>query len=370
MKKNVFMIQISKPIITEKDITDVTDVLRSGMIVQGPKVRQLEEDFCRYCNVRYAVAVNSGTAALHAALNALGVGSGDEVITSPFTFVATANAILMCGAMPVFADIDKNTFCIDSLEVEKKITKKSKVILPVSLYGLPYDKKIDEIAQAHDLKILDDAAQSIGSKRGGKTAGSFADITAFSLYATKNIMCGEGGMIVTDNEEYAEFCKMFRHHGQSEKVRYEYHGLGYNYRMTDLHAVIGINQLSNIENYSLKRIYNANRLTAGLHGINGIVCPEVPDNCRHVFHQYTIRVTKDFSMNRDQLKEYLQKKEIGTAVYYPKPLHLYKHLAYQGYKIGDFPVAENIAGEVLSLPVHPSLNDYDLDFIIRSIKSI
>lgn len=364
------MIQISKPIITEKDVQDVSDVLRSGMIVQGPKVRELEEAFCKYCNVKFAVAVNSGTAALHAALNALGVGFGDEVITSPFTFVATANAILMCGATPVFADIDENTFCIDPLEVNKKITKKTRVILPVSLYGLPYDKKIDEIAKTNSLKVLDDAAQSIGSKRDGIVAGSFGDVTAFSLYATKNIMCGEGGMITTNDEEYAEYCKMFRHHGQSEKVRYEYYGLGYNYRMTDLHAAIGINQLSNIENYSLKRINNANILTAGLRGIKGIECPEIPDNCRHVFHQYTIRVTKDFSMNRDQLKEYLQSKEIGTAIYYPKPLHLYKHLAHSGCKIGDFPVAEKTSGEVLSLPVHPSLDDSDLDFIIQSIKSI
>ncbi|MFC1616525.1 DegT/DnrJ/EryC1/StrS family aminotransferase [Patescibacteria group bacterium] len=363
------MIQVSKPIITKKDIQDVSEVLKSGMIVQGPKVKELEDKFVKYCKCTYAIAVNSGTAALHCALHAAGIKKGDEVITTPFTFVATANPISMQNAKIIFADIDKNTFNIDPFEIEKKITSKTKAIIPVSLYGLPYDEKINQIAKKYNLKIIDDACQAIGSKYNGLKTGNRADLSCFSLYATKNIMSAEGGIITTNNPEYAELCKRFRHHGQSEQTRYQYYDLGYNYRMTDIHAAIGSNQIDKIDEFTEKRIQNAVKLNEGLKNMSGIITPLIPKNTKHCFHQYTIQIKKNFPLSRDELKNYLTKNEIGAAVYYPKPLHLHPHFQKIGYKKNDFPIAEKIASQVLSLPVHPSLSNEDIELIIKIFHS-
>src|SRR3989339_198434 len=259
------MINISKPIIGKEEIAAVLKVLKSGMIVQGPVVEKLEENFAKYCGTKYAVAFNSGTAAIHAGLYTLGIGPGDEIITTPFTFVATANPILMQGAKVVFADISEDDFNIDPKEVEKKITKKTKAIIPVDLYGQVYNyPAIKKIAKKYHLKILEDACQAVGANRGKARAGNFGDVAAFSLYATKNIMSGEGGLITTNDEKIAEKCKMFRHHGQSEKTKYEYFDLGYNYRMTDILAAIGLVQLKKIERFSRRRIQNAELLSRGL----------------------------------------------------------------------------------------------------------
>ena len=364
------MIHISKPIITEKDIADVAAVMRSGMIVQGPRVKELEERFADYVGAKHAVAVTNGTAALHAALYALGVGPGDEVITTPFTFVATANAILMQGAKVVFVDIDEETYNISPEAVEAAITDKTKAILPVSLYGLPYDQRINKIAKAKNLFVLEDAAQSIGAGIGTKKSGSLADISSFSMYATKNIMAAEGGMITTDNEEWAELCRRFRHHGQSAQTRYQYFDIGYNYRMTDIHAAIGLNQLARVEEFTEKRNANASYLTQQLAEIDGLTTPSCPDGWRHAYHQYTIRVGEELSLSRDQLKEKLIENGVGAGIYYPKPLHLHLHFEKFGYKAGDFPKAEKVALEVLSLPVHPSLSEEDLLKIVSEFKSI
>ena len=238
------MIPISKPLIEDEEINAVVDVLKSGMLAQGPKVEEIENQFKALCGTKHAIATSNGTTALHAAVRALGISDGDEVITVPFTFVATANPVLMEGGKIVFVDVRDDDFNIDPSKIEEKITDKTKAIIPVDLYGQPYDyEAVKKIAGKHGLKILEDACQAIGATRNGKTTGQLGDIAAFSLYATKNIATGEGGMITTDSDEMAESVKLFRHHGQSESQRYEYIELGHNYRLTDLAAAIGVEQM-------------------------------------------------------------------------------------------------------------------------------
>lgn len=364
------MINISKPFIGKEEKKAVIEVLESGMIAQGAKVKTIEQQLAQHCGSKYSVMLNSGTAALHTALHVMGIGKGDEVITTPFTFIATANSILMQEAKPVFADIDEKTFNIDPESIRQKITNKTKAIITVDLYGQLCDyKKIDEIAKENDILVLEDSCQSIGAKYKGKIAGTFGDIGTFSFYATKNITCGEGGAIVTDDEKYAEKAKLFRQHGMSGLGNYDYDDIGYNYRMTDINAAILIEQLKKVEQITRKRIENAKYLSEHLEKIKGIEVPFVKKDCQHVFHQYTVRV-KGFKLARDKLLEHLKSRGIGCGIYYPKPLHLCESFKRMGYKSGDFPKAEQASQEVLSLPVHQSLLRGDLDFIIKAIKEV
>ena len=362
-------INVSKPYLGEEEIKNVVEVMRSGMLAQGKNVKELERRWAEMCGAKEAVAVNSGTAAIHASLYAMGIKKGMEVITVPFTFVASSNPILMQGAKVVFCDVKEDTFCIDPEAVKEKITKKTKAILGVDLYGQVYDyKALREIAQDHKLLLHEDACQAVGAQLDGKTAGTFGDTTSFSLYATKNIMTGEGGMLTTDSPEMAEQARRFRHHGQSEQTRYEYYDLGYNYRMMDLQAAIGLAQLDRLPEFTRKRQENAAALTEGLSKIKGIKTPYVMPGAKHVFHQYTIKVEKDFPLSRDKLKDHLNSKGVGSGVYYPKPLHLHKIYRDMGYKEGDFPVSEALSQHVLSLPVHPSLSKADITTIIDAFK--
>lgn len=365
------MITISKPIIKEEELRAVKKVLKSGMIVQGPMVVEFEKKFADFCGAKYAIAVNSGTAALHCALYAAGINEGDEVITTPFTFVATVNSVIMQRAKPVFVDILPDTFNIDPTKIEEKITKKTKAILPVDLYGQIYDvEAINKIAKKYKLKIIEDACQAHGAEFNHKKAGTFGEIGCFSFYATKNMVTGEGGMVVTNNGRYAELARRFRHHGQSEKTRYQYFDLGFNYRMTDIAAAIGIEQLKRIDDFNKKRTKNAQTLTEGLKNIKGLITPVIKRNYKHVFHQYAIRVTNEFKITRDKLSQYLKEKGIGSSIFYPKSLHLHPYFRKLEYKKGDFPIAEKISKEVLSLPVHPLVSEEDISFIIKTIKGI
>ena len=365
------MIKIAQPIIRKEEMQAVEKVLKSGMITQGPMVVEFEKKFANFCGTKYAIAVNSGTAALHCALYASGINEGDEVITTPFTFVATANSIIMQRAKPVFVDILPDTFNIDPIKIEEKITKKTKAILPIDLYGQIYDvEAVDKIAKKYKLKIIEDACQAHGAEFNHRKAGVFGEMGCFSFYATKNMTTSEGGMVVTNNERYAELVKRFRHHGQSEKTRYQYFDLGFNYRMTDIAAAIGIEQLKRIDDFNKKRIKNAQLLTKGLKNIKGLITPITKKNYKHVFHQYTIRVTNEFKATRDELLNYLKEKEIGSAIFYPKPLHLCLHFGKMGYQKGDFPVSERMSKEVLSLPVHPYISEKDIKHIIHTIKNI
>lgn len=354
------MIPIAKPQIDEAEVKAVTDVLRSGIIAQGQRVVDFENAFAEYSGTDYAIAVNSGTAALHAALLAHGIGKGDEVITSPFSFIATANSILYTNARPVFSDIESETYNLDPEQVAEKITSKTKAIMPVHLYGHPADMKaIMEIAEDYNLVIIEDACQAHGAKSDGKTVGSFGT-GAFSFYPTKNMTTSEGGIITTNDRDLAEKCRMIRSHGSSQ--RYLHEMLGFNLRMTDICAAIGLVQLGKLKDYTAIRQKNAKRLTEGLQNIEGIRCPTTKKDCEHVFHQYTIR-----SQKRDELASFLNQKEIGTGIHYPIPIHkqpLYQELGYADV----LPESEKASLEVLSLPVHPQLSESEIDIIIDSVK--
>jgi perosamine synthetase len=365
------MIKIVQPTIKEEEMQAIEKVLKTGMIAQGPMVAEFEKKFADFCGTKYAVAVNSGTAALHCALYASGINKEGEVITTPFTFVASANSIIMQDANPVFVDILPETFNIDPAKIEEKVTEKTKAILPIDLYGQIYDvEAVNKIAEKYKLKIIEDACQAHGAEYNNKKAGTFGEMGCFSFYATKNMTTGEGGMMVTNSEEYAELARRFRHHGQSEKTRYQYFDLGFNYRMTDIAAAIGIEQLKKIDNFNKKRMENAQMLTEGLKDINGLITPTIKKDYKHVFHQYTVRVTGEFKITRDELAQRLKEKGIGSSIFYPKPLHLHPHFEKLGYKKGDFPVAEKLSEEVLSLPVHPLVSEENIRFIVKTIKEI
>lgn len=355
-------INIAKPIIEEDEINAVVEVMKSGMIAQGPKVQEFEEKFAEYVNTEYAITTNSGTAALHVALLAAGIKTGDEVITSPFTFAASGNSILYTGAKPKFTDIDPETYTLDPNKIEEAITDKTKAILPVQLYGQSADMDpILEIAEKHNLKVIEDAAQAHGAEYKNKKVGSLGDAGCFSFYPTKNMTTSEGGIITTNDKEIAENAKIYKAHGSS--IKYQHTVLGYNFRMTDIAAAIGIEQLKKIDKFNQKRIENATYLTKGLKDIEGIKTPTTRENSKHVFHQYTIKVSND----RDKWVEYLTENNIGTGIHYPIPLYkqpLYKDLGYQQNE----PITEETANQVISIPVHPSLTKENLDTIITTIK--
>lgn len=357
------MIPIAKPSIAADEIEEVVKVLKSGFIAQGPKVSEFEEKFAEYIGVKHAVAVSSGTTALHLALLAADIGPNDEVITTPFTFAATGNSILYVGAKPVFIDIDSKTYNLNPEYIEKAITDKTKAIMPVHLYGQPAEMdSIKKIAEEYDLIIIEDAAQAHGALYKDKKTGSLGYMGCFSFYPTKNMTTSEGGIITTDNEEIAEKTRVLRSHGESE--RYTHVVLGYNFRMTDIAAAIGVVQLKRLDKFNERRIENAKYLTEQINKINGITTPFVASQSTHVYHQYTIRVGKS---KRDELIEFLHKEGIGTGIHYPTPIYnqkLYKDL---GFSV-SCPEAEAASAEVLSLPVHPLLEKNDLEKIVSVLK--
>jgi len=354
------MIPIAKPLIGDEEKQAVLEVLDSGILAQGPRVRAFEEAFADMCGVRYAVATSSGTTALHTALLAHGIGPGDEVITSPFTFIASANSILYVGARPVFIDIDAATFNLDPYGIEAAITPRTRAILPVHLFGLVADMDtVMDLATKHNLVVVEDACQAHGAEYRGRRAGSFGT-GAFSLYPTKNITSAEGGMITTDSPDIAEKCRAVRQHGM--RRRYYHDELGFNFRMTDVHAAIGLAQLKKLERFTAARIANAGYLSAHLHGVT---VPMVPDGQTHVFHQYTVRVPKG---QRDALAAHLEANGVGYGVYYPVPVHQQTYYEqHMGYHV-CLPEAERAAKEVISLPVHPGLTPEDLQTIIETVN--
>lgn len=352
------MIPIAKPIIGKEEERAVIEVLRSGKLTQGEKVAEFEEAFAKYCGTKYAVATDNGTSALITALSAAGIGPGDEVITTPFTFIATANAIMFTGAKPVFVDIEESTFNIDPELIEGLITPRTKAILPVHLYGLMADMPaINKIAKKHKLIVIEDAAQAHGADIKGKRAGSWGLAGCFSFYPTKNMTTCEGGMMTTNDKKLADTARVFRNQGM--KKRYYHDIIGFNFRMTNIAAAIGLEQLKKLETFTKKRIKNASYLNQKLAGIEGVVTPSTPKGYRHVFHQYTIQTA-----NRDKAIQKLEKAGIGYGIYYP--ILLQKQRSYQNLGLqAKTPIAGKTTKEVLSLPVHPGLSKKDLDRIIE-----
>lgn len=363
------MIRISQPLITDREREAVLAVLDSGHLAQGEKVAELEAAWARLCGVRHAVAVSSGTAALHLALLAHGVEPGHEVITTPFSFVATANAILLAGAIPVFVDIEPDTFNIDATRIEAAITPKTRAILPVHLYGQPCDMgALTRIAGAHNLALIEDCAQAVGAEYEGWPVGSFGT-GCFSLYATKNIMAGEGGIITTDNSAIADRLRLLRNQGQRE--RYQYECTGYNYRLTDLQAALALAQLEGLTYVTRRRQGNAAYLSEHISR-PGIITPIVREGRTHAWHQYTVRFDGPEWHARSRRQAAIVALEaagIEARVYYPKPLPWEPHL--QGRcRAGNDTHAVDAAYSALSLPVHPGLNDDDLARIAREVNRL
>ena len=358
------MIPIANPEFGVEEDNAVLDVLDSGRVADGPVVREFESEFADFCGASHGVATTNGTTALHTAFEALGIGDGDVVVTSPFSFVASANAVRFAGATPVFADVDLATYNLDPESTERMVREHdADAILAVHLFGLPAEmSSLREIADAHDCALVEDAAQAHGAAYEGVRAGSLGDAACFSFYPTKNMTTGEGGMITTDSEGIAARAASFVNHGRVDgRPAYEHVRVGHNFRMTSVLAAIGRVQLSRLPAYNESRRTNAARLTEALSDLDGIETPVEPPGTRHVYHQYTIRHT-----DRDALAEHLEASGISSAVYYPKPIH---HQPPYEERDVTAPVAEHAAETVLSLPVHPGLSDEDVESVIDALYS-
>jgi len=353
----------AKPIIGVEEREAVDRVLSSGMIAQGPEVAAFEQEFSEhFVNGRPVVAVNAGTAGLHLGLLAAGIGPGDEVIVPSFTFAATGNSVALTGAKPVFADIDPQTFCLDPTSAEAAITPATRGIMPVHLYGHPaaMDEFID-IASRHGIALFEDAAQAHGASLNGQPVGTFGSFGMFSLYPTKNMTSGEGGMVSLATPELARMVRLYRNQGMEKQYANEV--VGFNARMTDIHAAIGRVQLTKVDEWTRIRRANAAFLDSNLRGV---VIPAVTEGAVHVYHQYTIRVPED----RDGFVKALRDEyQIGSGVYYPIPNHRLASLAPFAHDL-NLPETEYAAREVLSLPVHPSLTQSDLERIVVGVNAL
>jgi perosamine synthetase len=360
-------IPVARPLIGEEEKEAVLAVLQSGQLAQGSRTEAFERTFAEYIGTRHAIAVNSGTAALIVALQAHGVGPGDEVITSPFSFIATATSILACGATPVFADVDPFDLNLDPSRVEAAITPKTKAVMPVHIFGHP--ARIAEIADlcaSRGLALIEDAAQAHGAEHQGRRVGRFGS-GCFSFYPTKNMTTGEGGIITTDDDEIARMSRIIRNHGQERRYYHEYFGL--NWRMTDLSAAIGNVQMRHLEDWNMARIANAEALSSRLRSLElphgAVRLPEVRPGDRHVFHQYTIRLES----GRDEVQKRLETAGVGSAIHYPIPIHQQPIIKQLGHGDFDLPVAEQASRQVLSLPIHPSLSDGDIERIAAAVDA-
>lgn len=345
----------------------VLEVLRSGHLAQGEFTERLEAGFADLCDVKHAVAVSNGTVSLELAAVALGIGPGDEVITSPFTFVATVNAMLNAGATVRFVDIDPVTYCLDVSQVEAAITPATVTIAPVHLYGLAADMApLMAIALRHSLAIIEDAAQAHGALYKGARVGSFG-VGSFSFYATKNMTTGEGGMVTTNDDAVADRLRLLRNQGM--RARYEYEMVGRNARMTDLQAAVGTAELEILPERIERRRANAAGLTEQLDDLETLVVPFIPADREHVFHQYTVRLQDGAPVDRDELSARLLAAGVGSGVYYPRTVHGYS--CFSGHpRVGGgvFPEAERAARQVLSLPVHPQIASGDIDQIATAVR--
>lgn len=350
----------AKPLIGAEERAAVDRVMRSGMIAQGPEVRAFEEEFSDHFGLgRECVAVNSGTSGLHLGLLSSGIGPGDEVIVPSFTFAATANSVALTGATPVFADIDRHTFCLSPAAVEAVITDRTRAIMPVHLYGHPADMPaILRLAESRGLEVFEDAAQAHGASLDGTSVGAFGRFGMFSLYPTKNMTSGEGGMVSVADAETGRKLRLYRNQGMEKQYHNEVVGL--NNRMTDIHAAIGRVQLTKVDAWTETRRANAAHFDAHLEGV---VVPPVAAGAKHVYHQYTVRIAED----RDGFAAALKNEfGVGSGMFYPVPNHLLAPFAAEV----DLPETAAAARECLSLPVHPSIGAAELDRIVTAVNTL
>lgn len=377
MKSGNIYIPYGRQWLDKEDIESVISVLKSDFITQGPKVKEFEDKVANYCGAKYAVAVSSGTAALHIACLAAGIKNGDEVITTPISFAASANCVLYCGGRPVFADIEDDTVNINPAEIEKKITKRTVAIIPVDFAGHPCDlKEIQKIAKKHNLVIIEDACHALGAEYRGTKIGSceFSDITVFSFHPVKHITTGEGGMVLTNRKDLYKKLTVFRNHGivrnRKDLLRknegswyYEIQDLGFNYRITDFQCALGISQLKKLGRFIKRRRRIANNYRKELSKIDAITLPVEKDYAKSVWHIYVIRVNRE----RKKIFNKLAKEGIGVNVHY-RPIYLHPFYKQLGYKEGLCPKAEKYYREALTIPLYPKMKNEDFSYIIAKLK--
>ncbi|MGJ9459585.1 UDP-4-amino-4,6-dideoxy-N-acetyl-beta-L-altrosamine transaminase [Oceanobacillus sp. CF4.6] len=367
--------------IDDEDIQAVVDVLKSDYLTTGPAVDNFEKKVANYVGVKYAVAFSNGTAALHSACFAADIGVGDEVITTPMTFVASANCILYQGAKPVFADIDPQTYNIDPNKIKEKITDRTKAIIPVDFTGQPV--KLDEIikiAEEFNLVVIEDAAHAIGATYKESRVGSIADMTMFSFHPVKHITTGEGGIITTNNKDLYEKLTQFRTHGitRDKSLLKENHGpwyyemqfLGYNYRMTDIQAALGASQIDKLDKFIERRRNIVDQYNKGFSNMNEVINPYQETDGNSSWHLYVIKLNKDLlSIDRKHFFEELRQASIGVNVHYI-PVHLQPYYQELGYKKGDYPYAEELYEQIITLPLFPAMTDEDVEYVIDTVKNI
>ncbi|MDD3269474.1 MAG: UDP-4-amino-4,6-dideoxy-N-acetyl-beta-L-altrosamine transaminase [Syntrophomonadaceae bacterium] len=373
------MIPYGKQSIDENDIRAVVEVLRSAWITQGPLVDEFEVRVADYCGAKYGVAFNSGTSALHGALFAAGIKPGDEVITTPLSFLATANAAVYLGARPVFVDINQDNYCLDISRIEVAMTARTRAIIPVDYAGYPVDmERIIEIARRHDLLVIEDAAHALGARRDGQILGSQADMTMLSFHPVKHITTGEGGMILCNDEEYYRRLKLFRSHGITREPDclerndgswyYEMQELGYNYRITDIQCALGLSQLKKLDAFLGRRRQIASLYDEVLGKLDWVKTPLSPPlGSSHAYHLYPLLL--DPSIDRKKFYDYMRSRNIGVQVHYI-PIHLqpYYHKMF-GYRAGNFPLAEDFYAREISLPIFPDLSQEEQAYVIDAIKT-
>lgn len=367
-------IPLSSPDITHKEIEIINQVLATPSLSIGPKIKEFEQKIANYIGTRHAVAVNSGTSALHLGIRGLDIKDGDEVITTPFSFIASANCALFERAKPIFVDIDKNTLCIDVTKIEEKISTKTKAILPVHVFGHPCQMdKVMEIARLHHLVVIEDACEAIGAEYKGKKVGSFGNVGVFAFYPNKQITTAEGGMIVTDDENIAELCRSMRNQGREDNNSWLSHKrLGYNYRMSELSAALGVAQTNRIDEILKKRQQVADFYNERLKEADEVEIPYIDPDVKMSWFVYVIRLNSErFSREgRDRILQELKGKGISCSNYFP-PIHLepfYQQLF--GYKEGDFPITEKVSGLTIAMPFYNNLTEEEVDYICNSLKDI
>lgn len=374
MKKNI---PYGHQWIDSSDIREVVKVLKNDWLTQGPKVEEFEKAAAKYCGAKYAVAVSSGTAALHAAYAAAGITAGDEIITTPLTFAATANAAVYCGGVPVFVDIQRDTLNIDPKKIEEKISPKTKAIVPVDFAGHPCDyEEIFNIVKKYNLLLIEDAAHSIGAKYKGKKIGGSADMTILSFHPVKAVTTGEGGMVLTNKEDLCGKLKKFRQHGAVKHPEkggwyYEIEDLGYNYRLTDFQCALGVSQLKKLEKFIRLRKKIAARYKKAFSAIQEITIPAERDYVESAWHIYPVRFKlESIRRNRKEIFEEFQKLGIGVQVHYI-PLHFQPFYKKQfGYGEGSFPEAEKYYREAITLPLFPKMTEQEIEKVIASVKKV